>query len=137
EFAVLLCRYLNPANVNATEMSFVDAAQIASWAADSVRTMYAMGVLKGSPDANGQLRFNPTATISRQEAVTMIGRLLEKGYAAPALSFRDSASIPDWSAEYISILSTMGILTGYEDGSFHPTAPMTRAQVATVLFKLN
>ncbi|MBQ1603343.1 MAG: S-layer homology domain-containing protein, partial [Oscillospiraceae bacterium] len=48
----------------------------------------------------------------------------------------DSASIPDWSAEYISILSTLGILTGYTDGSFHPTDPMTRAQVATVLFKL-
>ncbi|MBQ5442364.1 MAG: S-layer homology domain-containing protein [Oscillospiraceae bacterium] len=136
EFAVLLYRYLNPGSANSGDMPFVDAAQIASWASEAVRTMYAMGILKGSPDANGQLRFNPTATISRQEAVTMIGRLLEKGYAAPALSFRDSASIPDWSAEYISILSTLGILTGYTDGSFHPTDPMTRAQVATVLFKL-
>ncbi len=136
EFAVLLYRYLNPGKANAVDLPFADAGQIASWASEAVRTMYAMGVLKGSPDDSGRLHFYPNATISRQEAVTMIGRLLEKGYAAPALAFRDSAAIADWSAEYVSILSTMGILTGEADGSFHPADPMTRAQVATVLFKL-
>lgn len=65
----------------------------------------------------------------------MLGRLSEKGYAQGALSFTDSAAIQPWSSEYVSALSAMGILAGYDDGSFRPNAPMTRAQVATVLYK--
>ena len=79
---------------------------------------------------------DPTANISRQEAVTMIGRLLEKGYAAPALTFRDSAQVAPWAESYVSTLSALGILTGDTDGRFLPASPMTRAQVATVLYKL-
>lgn len=66
----------------------------------------------------------------------MLGRLLEKGYATPALTFTDSASIQSWSAEYVSALSAMGILTGMGDGRFCPNDPMTRAQIAAVLYKM-
>ena len=69
-------------------------------------------------------------------AVTMIGRLLDKGYAAPELTFKDSTAVADWAKEYVSILSNVKILTGSDDGKFHPTDSMTRAQVATVLYKL-
>ena len=43
--------------------------------------MYSLGIIKGSSDGSGKLYFNPTANVSRQEAVTMLGRLTEKGYA--------------------------------------------------------
>ena len=59
--------------------------------------------------------------------------LTEKGYAEGMLKFTDNAAIQSWSAEYVSTLSTMGILTGFDDGSFRPNGAMTRAQVATVL----
>ena len=65
----------------------------------------------------------------------MLGRLTEKGYAQPALKFTDKASIQPWAAEYVSMLSEMGIITGFSDGSFRPNGAMTRAQVATVLYK--
>lgn len=137
EFAVLLERYLNTGeDYSNVTLPFADTAQISSWALSGAKAMYALGVIQGSSDGSGKLYFNPTANVSRQEAVTMLGRLLEKGYASPALRFTDSASIPDWSATYISTLSAMGILTGMDDGSFRPTAPMTRAQIATVLYKM-
>ena len=65
----------------------------------------------------------------------MLGRLTEKGYAQGALKFTDSSAIQSWAAEYVSTLSEMGILTGFADGSFRPNGAMTRAQVATVLYK--
>lgn len=137
EFAVLLYRYLKPAeDFSSVSVPFADRNAIASWAYDGVRAMYALGITKGSVSADGSAVFNPTANISRQEAVTMIGRLLEKGYAAPALTFRDRAQIASWAESYVSTLSAMGILTGDTDGYFLPAHPMTRAQVATVLYKL-
>ena len=99
------------------------------------KAMYALGIIKGSDDGTGKLYFNPTANVSRQEAVTMLGRLSEKGYAQGALNFTDKGAIQSWSSEYVSALNAMGILTGFDDGSFRPNAPMTRAQVATVLYK--
>ncbi len=137
EFAVLLERYLAPSeDYSGVTLPFADADKISSWALSGAKAMYALGVIQGSRDANGRLCFNPTANVSRQEVVTMIGRVLEKGYAAPALTFKDNASIQSWSAEYVSTLSAMGVLTGFEDGTFRPNAPMTRAQIAAVLYKM-
>ena len=136
EFAVLLSRYLGDSkDYSSVQLPFADTNQIASWAVNGAKAMYALGIIKGSSDGSGKLCFNPTASVSRQEAVTMLGRLTEKGYAQPALKFTDSSAIQSWSAEYVSTLSTMGILTGFDDGSFRPDAAMTRAQVATVLYK--
>lgn len=70
--------------------------------------MYALGVTKGSYDGYGRLCFLPTATISRQEALTMLGRLLELGYAAPEWSFTDSDAIADWARGHINTLCAIG-----------------------------
>lgn len=137
EFAVLLERYLATGkDYSGVTLPFVDTASIDSWALNGAKAMYSLGVIKGSDDGYGNLYFNPHANVSRQEVVTMLGRLLEKGYATPALTFTDSASIQSWSAEYVSALSAMGILNGMGDGRFCPDAPMTRAQIAAVLYKM-
>ena len=136
EFAVLLARYLGSSqDYSSVQLPFADTNEIASWALNGAKAMYSLGIIKGSSDGSGKLYFNPTANVSRQEAVTMLGRLTEKGYAQGALKFTDNAAIQSWSAEYVSTLSTMGILTGFSDGSFRPNGAMTRAQVATVLYK--
>ena len=136
EFAVLLARYLGSSQDHSSvQLPFADTNEIASWALNGAKAMYSLGIIKGSSDGSGKLYFNPTANVSRQEAVTMLGRLTEKGYAQGALKFTDSSAIQSWAAEYVSTLSTMGILTGFSDGSFRPNGAMTRAQVATVLYK--
>ena len=136
EFAVLLARYLGSSqDYSSVQLPFADTNEIASWALNGAKAMYSLGIIKGSSDGSGKLYFNPTANVSRQEAVTMLGRLTEKGYAQGALKFTDSSAIQSWAAEYVSTLSEMGILTGFNDGSFRPNGAMTRAQVATVLYK--
>ena len=136
EFAVLLARYLGSSqDYSSVQLPFADTNEIASWALNGAKAMYSLGIIKGSSDGSGKLYFNPTANVSRQEAVTMLGRLTEKGYAQGALKFTDNSAIQSWAAEYVSTLSTMGILTGFSDGSFRPNGAMTRAQVATVLYK--
>ena len=134
---MLLCRWLTPAqDTSSVELPFADNGSIADWAKDGVRAMYALGVTKGSYDGYGRLCFLPTATISRQEALTMLGRLLELGYAAPEWSFTDSDAIADWARRHINTLCAIGALSGYADGGIHPTEPITRAQVAATLFSM-
>ncbi len=137
EFAALLCRYLAPeTDYSSVKLPFDDTGDISGWAYESVQAMYAMGVTQGSTDLKGRLCFSPKATISRAEVITMLGRLLELGYAAPDWSFTDSGSIKDWSRTHINTLCAIGALSPYPDGGIHPADPITRAQVADLLFRM-
>ncbi|MBQ2830614.1 MAG: phosphodiester glycosidase family protein [Oscillospiraceae bacterium] len=137
EFAVMLYRYLAPTeDFSAVTLPFADAASVDAWALEAVRAMYALGVMQGSRDLTGALVCSPKSSISRAEAVTMIGRLQQKGFAAIDFTFTDAQDIPDWSAEYVVTLAARGVLTGYEDGSFQPSASVTRGQMAKILYTL-
>ncbi len=134
EFAALLCRYLH-AKTQKNDFAFTDDKNISDWAKESVYTLYRMGIIQGSEE-NGKLFFNPKANISRQEAVTMLSRLLPKGYTAEAKHFTDTAKIAAWASDAVTLLSTLGVLTGDSDGGFHPNDPLTRAQTAAVLYRM-
>jgi hypothetical protein len=49
----------------------------------------------------------------------------------------NSPDVPQvfWARPYIEALATRGILTGFEDGTFRPTKPVTRAEFAAQLQK--
>ncbi len=138
EFAAMLCRYLAPeGDFGGEALPFADADQIASWAKGAAQAMYALGVVNGSRDSDGKLRYHPQSNITRREAVTMLGRLLEKGYAVPELSYADRADIPDWAAEHVARLGSMGVFDDFVIDKFSPSAPITRAEVAACLLRLN
>lgn len=136
EFAAMLCRFLAPAeDYSAVELPFADSGDISPWAADSVRAMLALGVTKGSTGLDGKLYFYPKEGITREEAVTMLGRLLPCGYRVAPAAFTDSADIAAWSREHVELLSGIGVLSGFDDGSFRPREKITRAQIASVFYK--
>lgn len=59
----------------------------------------------------------------------------EAASAAPtseAIAFAD-VSDDYWAKPYIDALSSRGLISGYEDGSFKPDDPVTRAQIANVV----
>lgn len=41
-----------------------------------------------------------------------------------------------WAKEAIEALAEKGIITGYEDGTFKPNEPITRAEVATIISRM-
>ena len=138
EFAVLLYRWLAPEeDFSAAALPFTDEGDMASWAKNGIRAMYAMGVTKGSEDLRGRLCFYPKATISRQEVVTMLGRLLELGYAADGPELADGDAVASWARGHIGTLCAIGALSPNEDGTIRPTEAITRAQVADLLYRLS
>ena len=135
EFAVLLSRYMgiNTADYASTEVPFADMDQVASWASGAVRAMYALGIVGGST-VNGQQVFNPNGTLTRAEAVTMLGRMQTYEGVTPAdLSvFSDAASVPEYAVVHFQTMVTLGVVGG-SDGKLDPSGTMTRAAVCKVL----
>ena len=77
----------------------------------------------------------PNRNISRAEVATIFFRLLtddaREKYWSSTNNYSDVKDT-DWCNNAISTLSNMGILKGYEDGTFHPNAPVTRAEFAAI-----
>lgn len=85
----------------------------------------------GYPDGG----VHPTGDITRAEVATIFFRLLtdeaRDEYWSSESGFTDVES-GDWFNNAVSTLAKMGILGGYEDGSFRPNAPITRAEFTKI-----
>ena len=115
-------------------LPFADADSIPDWAINEVKAMYSLGILKGANE-NGVLKVNAQSTITRAEAITILGRTQPKGYAEPELSFDDASLVADWSAPYIKSLVGQGVVTG-NDNRIRPNDLLTRGEVAKLLYAM-
>jgi hypothetical protein len=75
----------------------------------------------------------PDADITRAEVAMVIYRLLSDPGKGRQVASR-FPDVPDgaWHAQAISYLASIGIVRGYEDGTFRPDDPITRAEFATL-----
>ena len=77
----------------------------------------------------------PQNDITRAEVATIFYRLLKDEvrdkYDTAFNGFSD-VNTNDWFNVTVSTLADMGIVKGYEDGSFRPNAPITRAEFAAI-----
>ena len=82
---------------------------------------------------NGEVR--PQNNITRAEVATIFFRLLTDDVRDENLTktnrYSDVAATA-WYNTAVSTLSSMGIITGYPDGTFHPNAAITRAEFAAI-----
>lgn len=138
EFAVMLMRWmgLDEEDYADVQLPFADADEIASWALPAAKAMYALGIMTGNGGADGTVTFDAASTITRAQAVTMLGRIQEKGYASADLSsFPDSADVPSWAESYMETMYAQGILAG-SDGRLNPNGAMTRGQACKILYMM-
>jgi len=137
QFAVIMCNWLkvDTEQYAHIELPFDDEGSIGEWAYAYIQAMYAMGVTKGSA-LNDKLYYNPASPISRAEAMTMIGRTQERGYAEAELTFTDNAAVPQWAAPYVRTLVAQQVVGGIGNNMLAPNAYVTRAQVAKMLYSL-
>ena len=97
--------------------------------ADCVSYAAYHGILMGV--GNGQ--FDPDGLVTRAMAVTVLYRMSGET-AGPAQAFSD-VSADDWFAPAAAWAAKEGIATGYEDGTFRPHLPVTRAQLSALLYR--
>lgn len=104
-----------------------DTVYIPNWLNTTDHYSYIVGYEDGT--------IRPNNNITRAEVATIFYRLLTDGaretWYSTVNGFNDVA-YGSWYNTAISTLSRMGIINGYEDGSFKPDAPITRAEFTAI-----
>ena len=101
-----------------------------------MKALYDKGIMKGSQGKDGKLYANAKSSVTRAEAITLLGRMLESGYPEASLkAFSDASAVPSWAKSYTAQLVGLDIVGG-SNGQLRPTASITRAEVAKLLWSL-
>lgn len=131
EFAKMIISFAGLSG-QSDSMSF-DDVNSSDWFYSSVSSAVYHGLINGI----SELQFAPNTEITRQDACVIIYRYLgEKISSEQIASFIDFAFVSDYASDAVSALSENGILSGYEDKSFKPQNPITRAETAVILSRV-
>ncbi len=114
---------------------FADCAP-GAWYDDAVAWAAGEGLVKGYEDGSG--RYGPDDALTREQLATMLWRLAgEPTGTGDASAFPDGDAVSDWASEAVAWAVGEGILQGYADsGLLDPAGDVTRAQLATILMRL-
>ncbi|MCP3746624.1 S-layer homology domain-containing protein [Paenibacillus sp. A3M_27_13] len=99
------------------------------WFAPTVTDAVYAGYMKGFEDGS----FRPTQVLSREEAAVTINQLLQIPSSDSNKTFKDSTSLHNWSQKAVNAVVAAGIIEGYQNGTFQPQKPLTRAEAVTIL----
>jgi len=128
--AAVFARRLNLSGAEeAPDAPFEDIAE--HWARKEIALAYRHGVFAGLSSR----RFGPDEPMTREQTAVLLARLLTLERTPDmANPFRD---VPDahWSADAIVACYHNGVVKGLEADAFARTAPITRAQLAALLFR--
>ncbi len=97
--------------------------------------MRALDIMLG--DA-GTTLVRPDAPVTRAEMATIITRMLGRDRVAAALGAFQPAfadAVPTWAWGAVNVVSNMGIIRGYADGTFGATRPVTHAEALAMLIR--
>lgn len=90
--------------------------------------------INGYPDNT----FRQENKITRGEIATMLSRIILDGKQVPITENKfNDISNDYWAKNEVNYLASKGLFNGYEDGTFRPENPITRAEVATILVRSN
>ncbi|WXJ91295.1 hypothetical protein MTCOM_02530 [Moorella thermoacetica] len=129
EFVALVNRAMNKQNPAATA-DFSDV-KTSDWFYREVAAAVSAGYVSGYEDKT----FRPNQAITRQEAASIIDRLLklDRGDESVLNKFKDAAQIGSWARGSLAAVVAKGLMGGYPDGTFGPTRSITRAEAVVVL----
>ncbi len=101
-----------------------------AWYAPYINSAIRSGYVQGQSDDF----FGIGESIMRQDMATILYRALGSQGEGIDLHFTDKDSIASYAYDAISEFCGLGILNGYEDGTFNPRGTATRAEAAKVIW---
>ena len=125
-FAGILNRFLQYQKISPNS-TFKDTSG-AYWE-DAILRLHAAGVYLGT---DGAARL--TANITRQQAITMVGRAFKLLESTAVPAYADVAQIESYASGYLGTMAERGYITDVgADNRFRPTEPITRAELINLL----
>lgn len=117
-----------------TELPFADAGSIDEWLRPYVKAMYALRVFEGT-GRDSRLFADVNSGVTREEAMTMLGRVLANRTEHDLSGFADGDKVSGWARAYVETLVSLGIVEG-SDGELRPKAGITRGEAAKLLVEI-
>lgn len=135
EFVKLIMSVLGGADKG--EASAFTDVSADDWYSDAVGAAKRLGIVQGRKDGS----FGGTETITREEMAVMAYRAIrleatKKMVSSQSEHFNDAAQIGSYAREAVDALQQSGIMQGYKDGSYRPRMQSTRAEAATVVYRM-
>ena len=134
DFVLMLSRAFSFGPYGTYSFSDVPAGAYYSSAIASAK---ALGIVAGDTAGN----FNPTASITRQEAAVMLYRSMRRignmpiGSASDLRIFSDAWAVSDYAVEAMGSLVRLGVFQGDGTGRVNPWSPLTRAEMASLFYR--
>ena len=116
----------NSSNCPSKLLTDVDGSQ---WYHEAIDFVVSNGYMKGTE----QTKFEPNATMTRAMLVTALYRVAGMPTTAAQHPFTDLHG--DWYSDAVSWAYENGIVNGTTLTTFSPEAPVTREQLATILYR--
>ncbi len=140
EFAKIMVKTLNIKETLPSVQTFADVGKD-HWAYRVVETSksYLTGYIN---TATGQKFYKPSEEALREDIAVALVKAM--GYSIDGITredvrdaFKDAGSISsDEIGRYILAAKNNGLISGYEDGTFRPQGKLTRAEAATLLWRV-
>lgn len=104
------------------------------WAWQDIRIAKQSGLIQGISDD----RFAPDQVMTREQMSMLLSRALHLTSQSGSAAAKRFSDVPagSWSAEAIAAMSSNGLVDGFANGTFRPSASLTRAEMATLLSRV-
>ena len=128
QFAKILAEALDYDPTAYTTSAFPDVSND-HWAMAAIAFCADQEIILGYDTGN----FEPSKTITRQEAALMLQRAFDL-QGTESTQYPDDAKIAGWAEDGVYAVKHAGLMKGDADtGNFRPTSTMNRAEMATIL----
>lgn len=117
------------AEMTSDGLPFVDVPA-GSWYEEGVRYVYEHGLMAGTSATT----FSPEVTTSRSMIAAILWRVEGSPVVNYAMTF-DDVDQGSWYGEAVRWAASEGIVAGYGDNKFGPDDPITREQMAAMLYR--
>ncbi|GGF90039.1 hypothetical protein GCM10010912_39030 [Paenibacillus albidus] len=101
------------------------------WAAAAIQKAVQAGFVNGYTDNT----FRPNQEVNRAEFITILARALQLPDSGATPNFKDLSKIPAWAQAFVTQAAELGIIGGYDDGTFRPAQKLTRTELSVMIVR--
>jgi len=118
---------LDPAPIVAPQFADISGHK----ASEEIVKAVELDIVRGYDDGT----FRPDANVTRAEFAVMLMRAIKPALEGTPLTFTDKDEIGVWAVQPVAQAVQLGIIKGYDDGTFQPNANITHAEMIAMVVR--